>query len=69
MEFFKLTGHHVMTGKKLTLVFMLARRKNQRPVDVILANYDLGGVHITRITKMRMSRIKPVALISSTFEK
>jgi hypothetical protein len=69
MEFFKLTGHHVMTGKKLALVFMLTRRRNQRPIDVILANYDLGGVHVTKVVKMRMSRVKPVALISSTFEK
>lgn len=60
MEAFELKGWHVLTGKEFQVLFLLRRRKGQRPIDAILDVFDLGGVHVTSIKKVPTRRLPKV---------
>jgi hypothetical protein len=53
VEVYKLEGHHVMTGRQVKMTFLVVRRRNKRPIDMILDKFDLGGIHVTKVTKMQ----------------
>lgn len=59
-ELIKLTGTHVFSGKKIEIKFVIRRNKGERPIDVLLDNYDLGGVHVHKVTKLKMPRVTVV---------
>lgn len=65
MEFYEVRGHHVMSGKDIKIQLAIRRAKSRRPIDVILENIDLGGVHVTAVKKIPASRIPPVVVLGS----
>lgn len=66
MEVYRLKGHHVFSGKDIDMVFLVRRRKHQRPIDVIMREVDLGGVHITDIKRIPSSKLPRVIPIHVT---
>ena len=53
LELVKVLGFQIMSGKKVEMIFLVNRRRNQRLVDPILRDFDLAGIHITSVNKMR----------------
>ena len=69
MELYQLKGTHVMTGKKYTLTLLVNRRKDQRPIDVIVDNLDLGGMHVHSVVKVKSSHLRPVMVLETKEER
>lgn len=69
MELYQLKGTHIMTGKKYVLTVLLKRRKDQRPIDVVLDNMDLGGMHVHSVIKINAGRLRPVTVIETKEER
>ena len=65
MEVYELTGYHVFTGKDVRILFLLVLRKNQRPIDVILDTFDLGGIHVKKLKKITKGRLPRAIAIDS----
>jgi hypothetical protein len=64
LELIKAIMTHVFTGKKIEMIFLIRRRKGETLQDALLSSFDLGGMHIHKVTKMRMRR--KAILVSQT---
>ena len=64
LELVRLNGTQVMTGKKVEMIFLVKRRSGERLIDAIINNFNLGGLHVHKVTKMRLH--KKVMLVSAT---
>ena len=63
LELVKVRGFQIMSGRKVEMVFLINRRKDQRLIDPILRDFDLGGIHIESVNKVRTK--KKSILVSS----